>query len=181
MEFTLAKSNDDLTQILALQKINLKHANSPEVETDQGFVTVQHDMELISFMNEAAAHVIAQDNGRVIGYALAMTRAFKDKVPALRSMFDMLDDLKIENKKLGDESYIVMGQICVDKSYRGQGVFRNLYKLFFDMYKPVYRNIITEVAARNTRSLNAHLSVGFEEIYRYEEQGVEEWVVIIYR
>lgn len=178
--YTIATTEDELHQILALQKDNIRNANSMEEEKEQGFVTVQHDLTLLKMMNEAAAHVIAKDADKVVGYALAMTREFKNKIPVLKSMFDLLDELSDGKERIGNNNYVVMGQICIEKGYRGKGIFQNMYRHYFQLYKPLYEYVITEVAARNTRSLKAHLNVGFREVYRYEEKGFETWIVLLY-
>jgi RimJ/RimL family protein N-acetyltransferase len=68
----------------------------------------------------------------------------------------------------------------IDEKYRGQGVFAGMYQKYFETYKGPFDYIITEIAARNTRSMHAHIKVGFQEIYRYDEPGMEEWVVVLY-
>lgn len=178
--FTSASSMGELQQILDLQQANLRLTRSVEEEKDQGFVTVQHDMDLLSSMNNVAQHVIAKDGEQVVGYALAMTRDFKQKVPILAPMFDLLDNLVVDGLRIGDTDYIVMGQVCVDKEYRGKGIFQGLYKYYFETLRPQFGCVITEIAARNTRSLKAHLGVGFKVIYEYTEEGFEDWIVVRY-
>jgi GNAT superfamily N-acetyltransferase len=180
IEYSTAKTNDELLQILALQQQNLRHKNSIKEEQEQGFVTVHHDIELLAKMNQIIPHVIAKDGDKVIGYALAMSKHFRNQIPALQSMFDLLDNLMIHGEKLGTENFMVMGQICIDKDYRGKGIFQGLYKYYFDLYKPNYKYIITEVAERNVRSLQAHFKVGFKEVHKYDEPGFETWVVLMY-
>jgi len=131
-------------------------------------------------MNNEARHIIAKDGEIVIGYALAMTKFFQDKIPELSSMFDLLDNLEVDGLRIGDDKYIVMGQVCIDLKYRGKGIFKGMYEKYFEKYKPLYHWVITEVASRNTRSLRAHFNVGFKEIYRYDEPGIEEWVILRY-
>jgi GNAT superfamily N-acetyltransferase len=178
--YTTCRNDFDLQQILDLQAKNLRHMHSAEVEKDQGFVTVHHSLEVLQAMNEEAKHIIAIDNEHVVGYALAMTRSFKDRIPELVAMFDMLDSLKYKGKSLSDFRYLVMGQICVDASHRGQGVFDGMYNHYFQTYRGEYEVVITEVALRNTRSLRAHERVGFEPLHTYHEAGSEDWVVIGY-
>jgi GNAT superfamily N-acetyltransferase len=180
IQYSAAKTTDELQQILLLQKENLRHKNDVEEEREQGFVTVQHDIELLTKMNQIAPHIIATDGDNVIGYALAMTKHFRDEIPVLHSMFVLLDDLMVEDKKLGTENFLVMGQICIDKNYRGKGIFQGLYAHYFQLYKPNYTYIITEVAERNVRSLQAHFKVGFKDVHRYDEPGFETWVVLMY-
>lgn len=178
--YRTAVTEDELSQIIRLQGKNLRHTRSAEEESDQGFVTVQHDLGLLQEMNDAEKHVVAMDGHTVAGYALAMVRAFKERIPILAPMFDLLENITVEGERVGDSDFIVMGQVCVAQEYRGKGIFQGLYRHYFELYKPKYGWVITEVAARNTRSLRAHLNVGFKEIYRYDEPGMEEWVVVRY-
>jgi ribosomal protein S18 acetylase RimI-like enzyme len=176
---TLASSPQELQQILDLQAQNLRHLHSAEEEAREGFVTVCHTPELLAAMNEAEPHVIIKDGDRVVAYALCMSTIFRYSVPELKSMFELLDNLPVMTGKKIPENYLVMGQICVDKNYRGKGLFRQLYTYYFETYLPKYQCILTEVAVRNTRSQHAHMSLGFREIWRYTEPGVEEWVVLV--
>ena len=153
LKYTTIDSDFDFEQIIRLQTENLRLTKSPEEEKEQGFVTVQHDISILKEMNESAKHVVAKDGDKIVGYALAMTRDFNTKIPILGAMFESLDDLILDGKRVGDGDYIVMGQVCIDKPYRGQGVFAAMYDYYFKLHKPVFGYVITEVAARNTRSV----------------------------
>jgi len=113
-------------------------------------------------MNDKCAHVIAKNNDKVIGYALCMLKDFKKDIEVLRLMFKQIDSHL--NK---DEAYVVMGQICIDKRFRKQGVFRGLYQFMKAQLQPYYKMIITEVDITNTRSINAHRTIGFNILYSY--------------
>ena len=54
-----------------------------------------------------------------------------------------------------------MGQICIDKPWRGRGLFDQLYAAHRQHLSGRYDCCITEVATRNGRSMSAHLRVGF--------------------
>ncbi|MBK9257563.1 MAG: GNAT family N-acetyltransferase [Saprospiraceae bacterium] len=178
--YKVANSNTELQEILVLQKENLRKTKSAEEEAKEGFVTVCHDLELLQEMNEKAGHVIGLHQGRVVAYALTMTKDFKNKIPVLVPMFEMIDNLVFQNQRIGDYTYLVMGQVCIEKNFRGKGIFNELYQTYFKHYKGNYDFIITEIAARNTRSLKAHLNIGFQIIHEYHETGMEDWVVVGY-
>jgi predicted GNAT superfamily acetyltransferase len=180
VKYTTCSSDDQLHQILALQKANLRHVHSAEVEQDQGFVTVHHAFDVLKAMNEQAQHIIALDEGQVVGYALAMTTDFGHKIPELVAMFDMLNDLVYKGQSLSETNYLVMGQVCVAASHRGQGVFQGMYKHYFNVHLSSFDVIVTEIAERNTRSLRAHEKIGFHTLYTYHEEGSETWVVVAY-
>lgn len=170
--FKSAASEADLNQILALQRANLPGNISSEDKKKEGFVTVSHTFDLLKTMNDACSHIVAKSEGIVIGYALCMHPRFANEIEVLRPMFDEINALhpKIKN-------YIVMGQICIAKAFRGQGAFRKLYQTMRVAVQPEFEQIITEVDADNMRSLRAHHAVGFEELKTYRS-GEQNWKLL---
>lgn len=170
--FGRATSEVDLNQILNLQQKNLPGAISSEEKKKEGFVTVSHTFEILKAMNDICPHIVAKLDDIVIGYALCMHPKFMYEIAVLRPMFEEIEALhpKMEN-------YIVMGQICVAKAYRGKGLFRQLYQTMRNAVQPEFERIITEVDAENTRSLRAHYAAGFKELITYHSGG-QDWKVI---
>jgi len=177
IDYTTASSQDDIQQILQLQWINLPKNISDQEAKEQGFVTVHHDEAILSAMNEKFQHVIAKHEGKVVGYTLVMLPEFGDKVPVLTSMFEKINQLSYNKNPLKNTPYFVMGQVCVDKDYRGQGVFAGLYQKMKEEMSPHFDCIITEIATRNTRSMRAHEKVGFETIHVFSTPD-EEWAIV---
>ena len=179
--FKAAESAEELQQILALQQINLPKNISQEESRDQGFVTVEHDFPLLSSMNKSAPQVIASADGKVVGYALVMLESFSSQIPVLIPMFKMLSTLSYQGKSFKEYRYYVMGQVCVDKAFRGQGLFDGMYHEQRRQLSGEYDFVVTEVATRNTRSMRAHERVGFETIHIYTDQDHgEEWAIILW-
>lgn len=175
-----AETTGQLQQILALQASNLRLTLPAETEEVEGFVTVRHTLPILQMMNELTPHTIAFVEEKVVGYALAMPPVFRLQIPELSAMFELLDKVEWHGKYLCDYIYLVMGQICIDRQWRRKGIFRSLYNQFFQTHSVGFDLVITEVATRNTRSLNAHLALGFVRAHIYLEEGVEEWVVLVY-
>lgn len=181
MTYTQVKTVDELYQILALQAANLPKNISIEEAIDQGFVTVQHDFELLETMNQRFPHIIAKDGEKVVGYTLVMLRSFVDKIPILFSMFEMINQIIFKGKPINDSTYLMMGQVCIDKNYRGQGLFGNLYKTMQKYYANDFQYLITEISARNPRSLKAHSKVGFEDLKVFTDKvSGEVWHLVIW-
>ena len=173
ISYSRVDSDAHLSQILRIQQDNVRTKLSPDEIQKEGFVTLVHDMELLRQMNRVCPHVIACADNVVIGYALAMAPAFRTSVPLLKPLFDRLDQL------IPHRNYLVMGQICIDKPFRGKGVFRGLYDFYRLQLKHEYDCLVTEVAAENTRSLGAHYRVGFKNISTREEQE-KDWEVLLW-
>ncbi|UII78060.1 GNAT family N-acetyltransferase [Flagellimonas sp. CMM7] len=164
-----ASTINQLEQILALQQQNLPKNLSAKEKEQEGFLTVEHSLGSLKEMNDECPHIIALEHGKVVGYALCMHPKFASLIEVLKPMFHEINRLTQNNC-----NYMVMGQICVSKEYRGKGVFRGLYSTMKEKLPKGFDTIITEVDAKNKRSLHAHSAVGFIELKRYSSKG-KEW------
>ncbi|WP_440068728.1 N-acetyltransferase family protein [Tenacibaculum discolor] len=172
IEFTTATNQTDLLQILDLQRQNLPEKLSETDKKEQGFVTVRHDLEILQKMNDVHPHIIAKNDNKIIGYALSMSKNFRNNIPILISMFD-----EIDTTSKGAKPYILMGQVCIDKNFRGKGIFRGLYTKMKEEFTGIYHSIITEVDEENTRSMNAHKAIGFKTLKTYRSNN-HNWEII---
>ena len=174
---TLVSSGDELKQILQLQKENLRlHITEAEMKS-QGFVTIHHDLNALRLMHELAPSVIIRDQNSVVAYALTMLRECRQLTPDLEPMFALLDQLSWNNKSLNDYRFYVMGQVCIAKNYRGQGLFDELFRHHKKIYQSRFELFITEIATRNVRSMRAHERVGFKTIHVHRDE-LDEWAVV---
>lgn len=181
LSFSTVASEEEVSQILDLQTLNLVSAISPVTASTQGFLTVQHNTDVLLRMNKASPSIIARDGNLLAGYALVMLPEFADDIPVLKPLFDLLPKLPLEAFSFSNPSrWFVMGQICVAEAYRGKGVFDGLYRKMREEYGDIFDFTVTEVARRNARSLRAHQRVGFETIHCYEDSLTGEiWQVLV--
>ncbi len=170
--YTTVSNSEELKQILALQRANIPTAISSEDKLKEGFVTVHHDFNILKEMNDACPHIIAKCNDQVVGYALCMHPKFGEDIEVLKPMFTEINRV-IDTT----ESWIVMGQVCIDKAFRKQGIFRSLYIRMLEEITPEFSTIITEVDTSNVRSLNAHYGIGFKQLATYKADG-RNWELI---
>ena len=83
----LAASDDDLSGILALQRAS----REPTVD---GFVTVQHTLDILRAMHALGPSVVARDaHAMVVAYALTMPQQTRALIPILEPMFQKLEHL----------------------------------------------------------------------------------------
>ncbi len=174
-----ATESSELEGILRLQNINLERNISEKESKNQGFVTVNHDLSTLAEISGDFHHIIAKNAEEVVGYALVMLSEFNQALPVLIPMFEMVDQTTYEGKLLGASSYFVMGQICIAKAFRSKGIFEQLYEALCLQMEKDFDYIITEVADRNQRSLNAHYRVGFKTIKKYTAPNQEVWHLIL--
>lgn len=167
--------------ILTLQQQNLRSKLSQKTIESQGFVTVEHDFEVLKAMNDAQPSVIAKDKDKVVGYCLSMLPQFRNDIPILSGLFDTIDMIKYEGKLLKDYPYFVMGQVCVDKDYRGIGLFDRMYEHLREAFSDKFELCVTDISSKNIRSLKAHARVGFKAIHEFFEDALDEnWIVVVW-
>lgn len=168
---------EDLPRILQLQRANLADSIDGDEQRSQGFVTAVHSLESLQQMHALGPSIIAKSGAELAGYALTMLVEARRFVPILDPMFQLLEQLSWRGRPLREVSHYVMGQVCVAKPFRGQGLFDALYRGHQATYRERFELLVTEVSVRNTRSLRAHERVGFEPLHRYRDE-VDEWLVI---
>ena len=62
----------ELQQILDLQRRNLARNLSKREVAEQGFVTVEHTLDVLRRMHALVPSIVARDGGELAGYALVM-------------------------------------------------------------------------------------------------------------
>jgi L-amino acid N-acyltransferase YncA len=179
ISYSTSVLKNDLQGIIDLQAANLAINLSAEDIHSQGFVTVSHTYDQLSKLNEYEKHIVAKQDDKVIGYLLAMTQKSKSDIPILVPMFDMFNETIYKNKSIADYTYIVVGQVCIDKQFRGHGILDNCYATYKEFYSQQYDFAITEIAKTNTRSMSAHKRIGFKEIKTYTS-GTQVWVIVLW-
>jgi len=167
-----------IEEILHLQQINLPQNISLQEKQSQGFVTIEHDFDLLLKMNKVSPHIIALDQEKVIGFALVMLGSFREEIEILKPMFHRIDK-NFSNLSV-PKTYFVMGQVCIAKEYRGQGIFKGLYDKMKEVMSPRYDCCITEVDPENIRSIKAHDKQGFKRLELYSDHTGRFWELIIW-
>jgi GNAT superfamily N-acetyltransferase len=171
--------NDELLQIHELNRQNLKGNIPQQEQEEQGFVTWLYPITLLQQVHEIAPGIIEKDNDRVVGYALVTPVEAAGFHPDLQTMIDNLDIINYKNKPLSSYSYYVMGQVCIDKEYRGRGIFDMLFQKHKELYSDRYEVLVTEISTTNYRSQKAHEKVGFKTIHTYCDE-LDEWNVVVW-
>jgi ribosomal protein S18 acetylase RimI-like enzyme len=175
-----AVSTDELQQIIDLQAINLPSSISAVELAKEGFVTFQHSLSLLQEMNSPYPHIIAKDGNRVIAYALCMLKEYRIHIPASMPLFEKIDDIYFSEKKIRDRRYYVMGQICIAKEFRGQGIFEKLYQQHKRQMSAHFDFVLTSVAYHNPRSMRAHEKVGFDIVQEYHDDAGAPWAIMLW-
>ena len=178
MHITYANNLKDLEGILQLQHANHKD-NLPDTQArEDGFVTLKHDLDLLKKMQAITPQIIAKEEDQVVGYALTLPPILEKRIPILAPLFQVFDNIDYQGKPISAHNYYIMGQICIDRNYRGQGIFQALYAAHKSFLKDQFDLCVTEISVNNPRSMRAHAKVGFQEVCRFEDE-TDHWSVVV--
>ena len=177
LKATIVTTREEIEQINRLNKLNYRKNVSPEERDKEGFVSWEYPVELLQQLQDSAPHVIVKDDEKVVAYALVAMKEAALFHRDLQAMFDHLYPIGYKGKLLATYNFYCMGQVCIDKDYRGKGVFGMLYQHHKKLYQDSFDMLITEISVSNIRSQRAHEKVGFKTIYSYTDE-MDEWNVV---
>ena len=180
INYSTVQSDQDLMGILKLQSENLSYLLTPEEKVQEGFVTVKHDLATLKRMHDLEPSVIALKNDTVVGYLLAMTSGSRFDISILDPMFKMFEEINFKSKPIANYNYLVVGQVCVDKNFRGTGLLDEMYDYYRDQFSNKYDFAITEIIDTNMRSIRAHSRIGFELVHQYPAPDETRWHIVIW-
>jgi hypothetical protein len=179
MEIKRVTDKNELLQVSRLQIMNLKKNITEEAALTDGFLTAEYTMEYLQQMHDSSPSIIAKDGDQVVGYALVATKAVRDGHDLMADLFNVIDTKFYNERSLREANYVVVGQLCVAKDYRCQGLVKGMYDYYRDCYAAEYEYLITDVAQANTRSLKAHKKSGFIVIDTLEYGGIG-WDIVLW-
>jgi ribosomal protein S18 acetylase RimI-like enzyme len=172
-------SKEELRQIKALQDRNLRKNLAPGEAESEGFLSAEYSIELLEKMHEQKPSIIAVDGDAVVGYALVTLKAVSHLHPLLDDLFNTIDKTMFNSQLLVNTKYVVVGQLCVSKEYRGRNLVQGMYNEFRQQLINEFDYCITDVAEANPRSLKAHLGSGFKVIDQLGYGGIK-WNIVLW-
>lgn len=179
LTLTLVSNELEIQGIKSLQEQNLRTNISDEEALSQGFLTASYTMDYLREMNAVAPTVIVKDGDVIAGYAMVATQPVRNGHDLIDYLFNTIDRTAYQGKLLGETNYVVVGQLCVAKAYRGLGLVQQLYGHFRDCYADQFEYLVTDVAHANTRSLRTHLKRGFQVIDTLTYGGIG-WDIVLW-
>lgn len=179
IEVTRVSNPSDIIGIRDLQALNLKQNISAEEAIDQGFLTAAFTLEYLQEMNAVSPSIIAKVGDKVVGYALVATKEIRNGHDLIKGLFDAIDKTAYNGILLKDVNYVVVGQLCVAKEYRGQDLVQKLYGHFRDCLSKEFTYLVTDIAQTNIRSLKAHKKRGFQVINELMYGGIK-WDIVLW-
>lgn len=173
-------SDDEVAQILALNRANHRSVLSDDEKRDAGFLTLLYTERMVRDLQRHMPTVIVKAGDVVAGYAHALPPSEGNKIdPHLQAMVDQVNPIVLDGRPLSEHRYYLMAGICVHANYRGKGVFQMLYEGHRQFYGERYEMLVTDISVSNARSMRAHERTGFRTIHKYRDQQ-DEWQVVMW-
>ena len=172
-------SEKDLTQIRQLQESTHYNNVSESDKEKEGFVSVESDIPLLRVINKDIGILVAEANGKVVGYEMPLGLEHTAQIPLLDPFVKRFIKLNYDGQKIGEYKWVIEGQINVNMAYKGEGIAEALHKNFIDMLRGKYEIVVTEISDKNPRSLNVHTKkLGMSVIDTYQAKG-RKWYVLL--
>lgn len=179
IEYNVVHTNQELKGILSLLESNLAINVPDEIEDKEGFLTVAYSFADLQRMHDTDPAIIAKDKDQVIAYVLALNPVIKSDFPILVPLLELFDKISYKGNPVSTYNYLIIGQACIHKDYRGKGVFKKIYAAYNARFRDKFDFAISEIATRNKRSMNAHSRIGFIPVHEYTGPDGVQWTVVI--
>lgn len=177
VQIQLAKTSEELIEVIALQQANLrKNISKNEAET-QGFLMAEYDLDFLEMLHKTSPGILAKDGEKVVGYSLVALPETAGHHPLLADLVENIERCLYNGKPV--TNYAIVAQLCVSKDYRGQDLVQKLYGGFQEHYASRFDFCVTDVAQANARSLKAHQKRGFQVIDTLSYGGIG-WDIVLW-
>jgi hypothetical protein len=145
----------DINGILKLQASNLL-ANLTAAERTDGFVTTPFTTEQIQRLLAQTGVFIAEEQGVVVGYALAGSWDFFSQWAIFPFMVSRFPHLDFQDPQITVNNSFQYGPVCIDQLLRGSGIFPQLFETMRSSFCSRFPIGVTFINKINLRSLAAH-------------------------
>lgn len=168
----------DIDGVLALLKAN--HVNSmTEEEKKNGFVTTNMTVEQMTRLIEQENGVtVAKDGEKVVAFALAASWDYWKEWPFFQNMITLLPENIYNGEPLSTQNSYQYGPVCVDKDYRGKGIFEQVFFASLANMEKRFPYMATFVNKVNPRSFAAHIrKAKLDEVSSFSYNNNNYWLL----
>ena len=151
----------DIEGVMALLKAT-HVSNLSEEERKEGFVTTNiTDEQLVRLIEDEDGVTIAKDTstangGKIVAFAFAASWGYWQAWPLFQHMIGMLPQTIYSGEAMSVENSYQYGPVCVDKAYRGKGIFERVFFASLAVMEKRFPFMLTFVNKVNPRSHAAH-------------------------
>ena len=178
MNYVLAELSD-LPAIRALMAKYHRDTIAPEDMADGFVTTALSDEQFADLIVKERGVMLAKDGDTIAAFALAASWEYWQQVPIMQRMIDILPQMPaVDGVVLTRENTYQYGPVCVDKPYRGTGVFEGIFRASLAQYAGKYPVMLTFVNQINPRSYAAHTrKAGMAEVTTFDFNDNHYWML----
>lgn len=165
-------NSNDIDGVLSLQKKYL-YSNLSEEERKYGFVTTPFTVSQIEEIITQNGLIVAENEcNTIIAYAFAGSWNYFEQWGIFNFMVSRFPILSFNGAEITTENSFQYGPVCIEKSYRGNGVLNLIFEEMRVEFLKKYPISITFINKVNTISEKAHTKkLGWEIIDDFEFNG----------
>ncbi len=160
----------DFDLMVELQNQNLATRLSEE-EKQQGFLSGSFTQAQFSNLNDDIAVIVGLDESKLVGFLCASSIEFNQDFRLPAAMIARFQHVSYKGQVLSNYKSVVAGPVCVDRNYRGKGIFESMYEHLIQTVPAKYNLIAALVSTINPRSIRAHEKVGLETVDTFDFDG----------
>lgn len=176
---TQVETEQELIGLKQLQVANLRKLVGESEAMKEGFLTSEYSIELLQDMHQIHPSIIAKEGDKVVGFVIVTTKSIYGRHPELDHLLNTLDAIEYKGELLINKKYILVGQLCVAKSHRGQGLVQSMYHYYKNIHAQQYDYLVTDISQANLRSIKAHKKSGFKTINVIQQVG-NNWDIVLW-
>ena len=172
----------DIAALCAIQQANLR-ANLKPDQLKDGYLSIAFSEDEFRAFHRDLGVVVARVEGEVAGYCCVSSAAFNAGLPILDQIVANLPHYRVGGAAEAAclETTCIYGPACIAAPFRGKGILARMFSRATGLAADAgYRSCFSFVSAANTRSLQAHLRLPFEEVGQVSRNG-NTYIVIACR
>ena len=169
-------NDNDYGGLLKIQRENMA-GSVPAGERSGGFLSSEFTVEQLRTLHESAGIVVATVGGSLAAFFCLSTLEANQDAPIVMAMRESMRSVLLDQRSMDSYSFVVAGPICIDRQYRGTGLFERLYEFAAHHFAGRFELAVAFIAEENQRSLKAHGKVEMVPVAQFEYKGVAYYLV----
>ncbi len=151
-----------------------------EEERQGGFLSARFTREQMEEMARDLAVIVAVEQNEVAGFGCASRLGFPRHPLVVARMIGQLDKILYQGRPLNSYKLFIWGPVCIDRPYRGRGLFRALFGRLLKEVVGDFELGVTLVARDNPHSLQAHVTgLGMKPVGEFTYKGQVYMILVI--
>lgn len=170
----------DKEGVFALLGENHLNTIDPKYKPDGFVTTALSDEQMTDLIEKENGLTIAEDNGKIVAFAMAASWDYWKQWPLFQKMIELLPDITVDGTALTTENSYQYGPVCVDRKYRTSGLFERIFYTSLRSMRERYPYMVTFINQINPRSYKAHTrKAGMKVACSFDFNNNHYWLLTI--